>query len=77
MKKSTIITIVAFVLGIIILGTGFVLLTDNNISKKFRELMNKTTASTTTTTTTTTKPPRWIYLKKTLVNTLLLVIIKI
>ena len=59
MKKSTIITIVAFVLGIIILGTGFVLLTDNNISKKFRELMNKTTASTTTTT--TTKPPRDTY----------------
>lgn len=34
MKKSTIITIVAFVLGIVVLATAFILLTDNNISKK-------------------------------------------
>ncbi len=46
MKKTTIITIVAFALGIIILAVGFVLLTDNNISKSIF----------TTTTTTTTAP---------------------
>lgn len=34
MKKSTIITILAFALGIIILSLGFILLTDNNISRK-------------------------------------------
>ena len=32
MKKSTIITIVCFALGIVVLAAGFVLLTDNNIS---------------------------------------------
>lgn len=44
MKKSTIITIVAFVLGLVVLTAGFILLTDNNISNKI---------FTTTTTTTT------------------------
>lgn len=34
MKKSTIITICAFALGILILSAGFILLTDNNISNK-------------------------------------------
>ena len=34
MKKSTIITILAFALGIVILSLGFILLTDNNISRK-------------------------------------------
>lgn len=53
MKKSTIITIIAFALGIVVLATGFVLLTDNNISKSIRE--KKTTTTTTTTSTTTTR----------------------
>ena len=44
MKKSTIITIACFVLGIIVLSAGFILLTDNNISNSI---------FTTTTTTTT------------------------
>ena len=44
MKKSTIITIAAFALGIILLAAGFILLTDNNISNQI---------FTTTTTTTT------------------------
>ena len=57
MKKSTIITIVAFVLGIIVLAAGFVLLTDNNISKSIRE--KKTT--TTTKPTTTTAPNNYAY----------------
>lgn len=48
MKKSTIITIVAFVLGLIVLTTAFILLTDNNISRKLK--------ATTTETTTTPKP---------------------
>lgn len=34
MKKSTIITILAFALGVVILSLGFILLTDNNISRK-------------------------------------------
>ena len=34
MKKSTIITIVAFALGLVILAGGFILLTENNISDK-------------------------------------------
>lgn len=34
MKKSTIITVCAFVLGILVLSAGFILLTDNNISNK-------------------------------------------
>lgn len=34
MKKSTIITIICFALGIVILTAGFILLTDNNISDK-------------------------------------------
>ena len=56
MKKSTIITVLAFVLGIIVLAAGFILLTPNNISSK---LFPTTTApTTTTTTTTTTKKPR-------------------
>jgi hypothetical protein len=46
MKKSTIITIVAFVLGVVVLAAGFVLLTDNNISDK---LFPTTTTTTTTT----------------------------
>ena len=64
MKKSTIITIVAFVVGVIILATGFVLLTDNNISKKLFA-----TTTTTPTTTTTTKPPRTQYNAMDLFNT--------
>ena len=52
MKKSLIITVLAFVLGVIILAGGFILLTDNNISKN----LFPTTATTTSTTTTTTKP---------------------
>ena len=64
MKKSTIITIVAFVVGIIVLATGFILLTDNNISKNLF-----TTTTTTPTTTTTTKPPRTQYNAMDLFNT--------
>lgn len=48
MKKSTIITIIAFVLGIVVLTTAFILLTDNNISKKFKP--TTTVPSTTPTT---------------------------
>ena len=64
MKKSTIITIVAFVIGIIVLATGFILLTDNNISKNLF-----TTTTTTPSTTTTTKPPRTQYNAMDLFNT--------
>ena len=32
MKKTTIITVACFVLGLILLTMGFILLTDNNIS---------------------------------------------
>ena len=46
MKKSTIITILAFALGIFVLAGAFVLFTENNISDKL--------FATTTTTTTTT-----------------------
>lgn len=49
MKKSTIITIICFALGIIVLAVGFILLTDNNIS-------NKLFPTTTTTTTGGGKP---------------------
>lgn len=42
MKKSTVITILAFALGILILGAGFILLTDNNIS---RALFSTTTTA--------------------------------
>lgn len=49
MKKTTIITILAFVLGLIVLTAGFILLTDNNIS-------NKLFAPKETTTTTTANP---------------------
>ena len=49
MKKTTIITILAFVLGLVVLTAGFILLTDNNIS-------NKIFAPKETTTTTTAKP---------------------
>ena len=48
MKKTTIITILAFVLGVLLLAGGFILLTENNISDKLFA---------TTTTTTTTIPP--------------------
>lgn len=44
MKKSTIITILAFALGIIVLSLGFILLTDNNISRKLFETTTTTTA---------------------------------
>lgn len=55
MKKSTIIIIVAFVLGIVLLATGFILLTDNNISKAlFAKKAEET--PTTAPTTTTTRP---------------------
>lgn len=47
MKKSTIITIIAFVLGIAVLTVGFILVTDNNI---------KDSLFPSTSTTTTTKP---------------------
>lgn len=47
MKKSTIITIIAFVLGIAVLTAGFILVTDNNI---------KDSLFPSTSTTTTTKP---------------------
>lgn len=47
MKKSLIITIVCFALGVVVLAAGFILLTDNEISKSIF----------TTTTTTTTKAP--------------------
>lgn len=47
MKKSTIITIVCFAIGVLLLAGCFVLFTDNNISNKL---------FTTTTTTTTTAP---------------------
>lgn len=53
MKKSTIITIVAFAAGVILLTVGFVLLTDNNISNS---LFGTTTQAPTTTTTTTNEP---------------------
>ena len=49
MKKSTIITIIFFALGIIVLAVGFILLTDNNIS-------NSLFPTTTTTTTGGGKP---------------------
>lgn len=45
MKKSTIITIICFALGIIVLAVGFILLTDNNISNS---LFPTTTTTTTT-----------------------------
>ena len=44
MKKSTIITIIAFALGIVILAAGFILLTDNNISKQIFTTTTTTTA---------------------------------
>lgn len=45
MKKSTIITIVCFALGIFVLTAGFVLLTDNEISKGFKDLFTTTTTN--------------------------------
>lgn len=54
MKKSTIITVLAFTLGIVVLAAGFILLTDNNISKN---LFATTTPSSTTTPTTTRPAP--------------------
>ena len=53
MKKSTIIVIVAFALGIVLLTAGFILLTDNNIS---RALFTTKAEETTTPATTTTRP---------------------
>ncbi len=47
MKKSTIITIIAFALGVVVLATGFILLTDNNISNKLFSTTNTTTTTTT------------------------------
>ena len=44
MKKSTIITILAFALGVVVLSVGFILLTDNNISRKLFETTTTTTA---------------------------------
>ena len=58
MKKSTIITIIAFVLGIVILTVGFILLTDNNISKGLKETTTAPGAITTTPKPTTTTKPR-------------------
>lgn len=52
MKKSTIITVLAFTLGIVVLAAGFILLTDNNISNS----LFATTTTGTTTTPTTTRP---------------------
>lgn len=54
MKKSTIIVIVAFALGVILLATGFILLTDNNISRAL--FTTKAEETTTTPATTTTRP---------------------
>lgn len=48
MKKSTIITVVAFALGVVILAGGFVLFTDNNISNKLFFTTTTTTPTTTT-----------------------------
>ena len=45
MKKSTIITIVCFALGIFVLTAGFVLLTENEISKGFKDLFTTTTTN--------------------------------
>ena len=59
MKKSTIITIIAFVVGVVVLATGFILLTDNNISKSIRD--KKTTTTTTPTTTPTTTAPAVVH----------------
>ena len=51
MKKSVIITIAAFALGLVVLTVGFVLLTDNNISQSiFTTTTTAPSASTTTTT---------------------------
>lgn len=52
MKRSTIITIVAFAVGLVVLSAAFILLTDNNISNS---LFSTTTAPSTTTTTTGVK----------------------
>lgn len=59
MKKSTIITIVAFALGVVVLTAGFILLTDNTISESMRgkkTTVSEETTSTTVPTTTTTRP---------------------
>ena len=58
MKKSTIITVLAFTLGIVVLAAGFILLTPNNISNKVFPTTTTPAATTTTTptSTTTTKP---------------------
>lgn len=56
MKKSTIITILAFALGIVVLAAGFILLTDNNISDK---LFPTNTTTTTTTTGGTQQKPKY------------------
>ena len=59
MKKSTIITIVAFAVGIAVLAAGFILLTDNQISADFKSLFTTTTTAPTTTTTTTAPRPTY------------------
>ena len=56
MKKSTIITVVAFALGVVVLAAGFILLTPNNISNKVFPTTAPTTTTTAPTPTTTTKP---------------------
>ena len=65
MKKSTIITVLAFVLGVVVLGVGFVLLTENNISGSLfpSGTTNTTTTTTKPTTTTTTGPKQMDMLK--------------
>ena len=46
MKKTTIITVACFVLGLVVLTVGFILLTDNNISNKIFAPKETTTTTT-------------------------------
>lgn len=57
MKKSTIITIGAFVLGVFVLTAGFILVTNNSISNK----LFSTAPTSSSTSGTTTQPPRQTY----------------
>ncbi len=57
MKKSTIITIGAFVLGVFVLTAGFILVTNNSISNK----LFSTASTSSSTSGTTTQPPRQTY----------------
>ena len=57
MKKSTIITIGAFVLGVFVLTAGFILVTNNSISNK----LFSTTSTPSSASGTTTQPPRQTY----------------